>query len=668
MPTAVAVGTAYLVWRIGWTRDGSASWLFWPLWLAEVTILLELVAMAAQLWTLRCELTTDGGGPDRDEPSVDVVVICRHEPVEVLRAALLACARIRGHHRTIALDTVGRAELAEVTSLAGAEHLVASAPGAVAPEQHLNAVLAQVGSDLIAVLHGDEIPLPHLIEELTGDFADHRTWMVQGARVPFGTPDRGGATSTAARRRGNGSDTFHSVAQQGMNRHGAAIWCGSGAVVRREALERLGGVPTSTETPAFQLSLRASRHGWRSTYHSEPVTLSLAERDTRTRAGDHTRRSAGMLRAMWSSDSPAWARGFGLAQRMAYLTATASTLTPLRRVAVLAVLAGTLLTAQLPLTADPVLLASTWGLWIGLVVLSKRLLTRTEGDELVALRERWMLMGSECRGLLTSVRAARAAIPDHSALHLGHRVSPALRLFGLGAATLTLGLAYQALGLVGGPGPPPLPRAAMGLAALGAICLLAVYVAAAAEYLRGYRGDPQHLPVLATADVGGRRVPLLDLRDSGVVMALPEAPPRGRRYLMKLMLPGLDGSLHPATVAGAVSEVRPNPTAQLGNAVEVGFTHLSETARNRLLECCHVVLPARRAALSAIGSGRRPGPVPETGYLHPGVAGGSMRPALASAFHAATVSVDISGSSAVSNHRTSSISADRGSTRSADAS
>lgn len=666
--TSVAVGAGYLLWRVGWTGDGAARWLFWPLWFAELTMLIELVAMARQLWTLRTEdRADDSGSPVTEPPSVDVVVICRNEPVAVLRATLIACARIRGARRTVALDTVGRAELAELTALAGAEHLVASTPDAMAPEAHLNVVLGHLAGDLIAVLHGDDIPLPGLISELAGDFEDPRTWMAQGARSLCGSTDPVEHSAGDLPRRCFRSNLDASVGRAAMNHHGAAIWCGSGALVRRSALLHLGGVPTSTETPAFQLSLRASRHGWRSTFHSEPVVLALAEPDPAIRATEHTRRSAGKLRAVTSSDSPLWASGFTLAQRLAYLSTVGTSITAIRRVTVLAVLAGTVLFGELPMATDPVLVVSAWGLWMGLGVLAKRLLTRSEGEELVHLRDRWMLMGPQCRGLLASLRAPRPRLEHPPRIDRAPGVTPALRLFTLGAAALALGLGYQVLSAAGGPGPPPLPAAALALAAIGATGLLCIYGAAVTEFHRADRGEHQRLLVRAAADLGGHSVPLLDLRDDGAEVALLEAPPRGRRYLLRLMLPGLDGTLHPVTVAVAVSNVRPDPTAQLGNLVDLRLTHLSDVARSRLLECCQVVLPARVAALRPDHS-HRGAPLVDTYYVRPWTMGGSIRPVLANAAQAATVSFESSGRSPGGNHRTSRISAEHGSTRSADAS
>lgn len=646
VPAALAVGAAYLTWRAGWTRAGSPPWLFWPLWLAELTILVELIRMTFDFWTLRSNGLND---QPRYRPSVDVVVICRDEPAEVLRATLLGCAAIRGEHRTVALDTIGRAELAEITSCASAAHLVSGSPLACAAEEHLNAALPYLDGEFVTILHGDDVPLPNLIEELIGDFADERTWMAQGRQALYGT------SNDEYHRDPGQLEMFDSVVQPGMASHEASYWCGSGAILRRSAVDSLGGIPTASETPTFQMSLRASRHGRRSTYHHEPVVLRLASPGLRGFIESHARWATGNLRALRSRDSPLWARGYSFGQRMSYLGSASAYVGGLRRAVFIAVLTATLLTGRLPLTADPVFMTSAWGMWMGFAVLARRLLTRTEHGEFEQLREQWMLMGAHCSGWIAALRGPR---PDR----LAESSRSPIRLFTLGVALIALGLAVRLMASLGGP----LPRGPYGselwLVLAGSLSVLCIYASVLVETHRRWRRSEPRFAVRASADLSGTRVPLLNLSEHGASVALADAPPQGCSYMIGLLVPGLDGEMHRATVAGSVSSIRPDQVAELGNIVGLSFTHLSTTASERLAEYCRVLLPARVAALS---QRKLTG---QLDYPIGAMPGGSMAPTRASASHADRVSVDNSGSSVRPNQRVSRISAERGSTRSADAS
>lgn len=646
VPAALAVGTAYLTWRAGWTRTGSSPWLFWPLWLAELTILVDLIRMTFECWTLR------SNGPNRQpgyRPNVDVIVVCRDEPAEVLRATLLGCAAIRGEHRTVALDTIRRADLAEIASVAGATHLVTCSPLAHAAEEHLNAALPHLDGEFVTILHGDDVPLPNLIEELIEDFTDEATWMAQGCQALYGT-------SNDEHHRAPGQPGFFdAVVQPGKAHHEASYWYGSGAILRRAALDGLGGIPTASETPTFQLSLRAGRHGWRSTYHHEPVLLRLASPGAREFVEGHARWATGNLRALRSGDSPLWARGYHFAQRMSYLSTAGTNVGGLRRAVLMVVLATTLLTGWLPLTADPVLVASAWGVWMGFGVLARRELTRTEHGGLEELREQWMLMGAHCSSWISALRSPR---PDH----LGESSHSPLRLFNLGVTLVSLGLAVRLTGAMGGPVPDWSGGSELWLALAGTVSMLFMYASVVVETHRRWRRGAPRFAVRASADLNGIQVPLLDLSEHGASVALVDTPRPDCSYLIGLMVPGLDGEMHRATVAASVSSVRPNQIAELGNTVGLSFTHLTTTARDRLTEYCRVLLPARMAALHPR---RTPG---HPGYRLGWVPGGSIAPTLASAFHADAVSADNSGSSPRANQRVSRISADRGSAWSADAS
>ena len=654
VPAAMATGAVYLGWRLGWTRSGASPWLFWPLWLAEVTVFLGLVRLSFEMWTLRSEHAEVRCGAEDDPAlSVDVVVVCADEPIEVLRASLHACAAIRGSHRTIALDTIGRPELAELASETDAVHLVTSAGADCAPEEHLNAALEHLDGDLVTVLHGNDVPLPNLIEELCGDFADASVWLAQGRQAVHGS-SRGEHHGTAGQ-----LSYFFSVVQPGKAHHGASYWCGSGGVVRRSALDRLGGVPTGTCTPAYRLSLRAHRAGWRSTYHDEPVVLALAGPGVRRYLARRTAWAKGILGSLRGHDSPLRPGGLNRSQRMSYLGTCLHYLGGPRRATLVAVVVATLATGALPVVADGVLLASAWGLWIGMLVLARRALTRDDRGELAALCEQWLLMEAHCRGW-----AALLSPPESQHRRSeGHLREPMpLLLPVLCAVAVTTALAVRLMTLSGVPLAVPMNSTAMVLAIAAGVAVLLLLVSALARAGFAWPAREASFTVTASAELAGQSVPLVELDDAGATVALRSRPAKGTQFMVGLFIPGLDGRVHRATVAAEVCAVRPNPTAELGNLAEVRFTRMSRTAHERLTEYRRVLLPARVAALDASGGSD---PDPSLGQVRPG---GSISPALARAVQADAVSAESAGNSPAANQRASRISADRGDASSAEAS
>ena len=62
----------------------------------------------------------------------------------------------------------------------------------------------------------------------------------------------------------------------GKDRFNAAFWCGSSAIVRRTALEEVGGVDTRTVTEDMHTSMQMHARGWKSIYHDRELALGIA--------------------------------------------------------------------------------------------------------------------------------------------------------------------------------------------------------------------------------------------------------------------------------------------------------------------------------------------------------------------------------------------------------
>ena len=59
---------------------------------------------------------------------------------------------------------------------------------------------------------------------------------------------------------------FFEVILPGKDRHNSVFWCGSAAVIRREALVEVGGVATETIAEDFHTTIKLHAHGWKTRY------------------------------------------------------------------------------------------------------------------------------------------------------------------------------------------------------------------------------------------------------------------------------------------------------------------------------------------------------------------------------------------------------------------
>ena len=70
---------------------------------------------------------------------------------------------------------------------------------------------------------------------------------------------------------------FYGIVQNGNDFWNATFFCGSCAMLRRAAVEEIGGVAVETVTEDAHTALRMQRHGWNTAYHATfPQAAGLA--------------------------------------------------------------------------------------------------------------------------------------------------------------------------------------------------------------------------------------------------------------------------------------------------------------------------------------------------------------------------------------------------------
>lgn len=126
---------------------------------------------------------------------------------------------------------------------------------------------------------------------------------------------------------------FYESIQPSKNRYNAAFFCGSGALVRRAAIDSIGGFATGTATEDIHTSLRLHAKGWRSLFVAEQLAHGIAPIDLTEYHKQRTRWGAGSLGLLFRSpDSPLWARGLSPMQRLCYFNSTFSFTFGLQRI------------------------------------------------------------------------------------------------------------------------------------------------------------------------------------------------------------------------------------------------------------------------------------------------------------------------------------------------
>ena len=227
------VGINYIVWRWLFSVNWDAWWIAVPLALAETYSLIDSLLFALTMWRLRRRPPPP---PAPEGLSVDVFITTYNEPIDLVVRTAAAAKDIRYPHRTWILDDGARPELAAAAADLGVDYLT-RAPSWTGKPRHAKAgnlinALLHTDGEFLLILDADQIPEPEILDRTLGYFTDDGMALVQTPQYFTNVPDSDPLGSQAP--------LFYGPIQQGKDGWNAAFFCGSNAVLRREALMQLG--------------------------------------------------------------------------------------------------------------------------------------------------------------------------------------------------------------------------------------------------------------------------------------------------------------------------------------------------------------------------------------------------------------------------------------------
>ncbi|MFZ1871642.1 MAG: glycosyltransferase family 2 protein, partial [Chania sp.] len=136
----------------------------------------------------------------------------------------------------------------------------------------------------------------------------------------FYSPDPFERNLSEASKVPNEGALFYGPVQQGNDNWNATFFCGSCAVIRRTALEEVGGFAVETVTEDAHTALKMQRLGWGSAFLALPLAAGLATERLGLHVVQRTRWARGMTQ-IFRVDNPLFGRGLTWQQRLCYLNA-----------------------------------------------------------------------------------------------------------------------------------------------------------------------------------------------------------------------------------------------------------------------------------------------------------------------------------------------------------
>ncbi len=266
-------------------------------------------------------------------PTVDVFVPTYNEPLNVVKPTILAARDLdypADKLNIYLLDDGDREEFRKFAQEAGV-HYLARRDNKDAKAGNLNEALARTQGKLVAILDSDHVPVHAFLKSTVGWFLkDKELGLLQTPHI-FYTPDPIERNLNTFRKIPNENHLFYGLIQPGNDTWNAAFFCGSCAVLRRQAIEEAGGISTESVTEDVHTSLRIQQQGWNSAYLREPLAAGLATERLSDHVRQRTRWAQGMVQ-MLRIDNPLFARGLSMGQRLAYLNSSMHFLFSLPRI------------------------------------------------------------------------------------------------------------------------------------------------------------------------------------------------------------------------------------------------------------------------------------------------------------------------------------------------
>jgi cellulose synthase (UDP-forming) len=260
-----------------------------------------------------------------DWPTIDVYIPTYNESLELVRYTVLAALNLdwpRDKINVWILDDGRREQFRAFAEACGCGYIIRP-DNKGAKAGNLNHALRHTDGEFIAFFDCDHAPTRAFLQMTVG-------WLLRDARIAlvqtphhFYSPDPFERNLAYKLPVPNEGLLFYGVIQPGNDLWNAAFFCGSCAVMRRTALEEIGGVPTETVTEDCHCSFRMQQRGWHTAFLRMPLTAGLATERLALHIGQRLRWGRGMIQILRLEKTP-FARGLRPIQRLCYFASSFS--------------------------------------------------------------------------------------------------------------------------------------------------------------------------------------------------------------------------------------------------------------------------------------------------------------------------------------------------------
>jgi cellulose synthase (UDP-forming) len=322
---SMIVSTRYLFWRTTQTLSFGTPVEFvlgTTLYLAELYAWVILFLGVLQTsWPLNRPIVEIEGNPET-WPIVDVYIPTYNEALAIVRNTVFAAMDMdypAGRFRVFILDDGRRPEFRAFARQAGCGYITRD-NNLHAKAGNLNAAMKKTDGELIAIFDCDHVPTRAFLQMTVGWFRkDPRLAVLQTPHY-FYSPDPIQRNLGLVKDMPGEGELFYGAVQEGNDLWNATFFCGSCAIIRREALMETNGFAGETVTEDAHTALKLQRTGWNTAYINARLSAGLATERLVLHIGQRIRWARGMTQIM-RIDNPLFGPGLKWQQRFCYLNA-----------------------------------------------------------------------------------------------------------------------------------------------------------------------------------------------------------------------------------------------------------------------------------------------------------------------------------------------------------
>ncbi len=354
MATASVIVLRYWIWRFTETLPEpglTASFILGGLLFVVETYAILVFFLNAVLTADPVERPFPPKVAPADLPTVDVLVPSYNEPIEMLSVTLSAARNMiypENRKRVVLCDDGGtdqrcnsddpaiaaaaRKRRADLQALCRDLGVIYSTRprNEHAKAGNMTAALEKLDGDLVVVFDADHVPTRDFLARTVGYFVeDPKLFLVQTPHFFINKDpiERNLGLSNAVPPE---NEMFYNFIHLGLDRWDGAFFCGSAAVLRRAALDSVGGFAGETITEDAETALEIHSHGWKSLYVNRAMIGGLQPETFATLIQQRGRWASGMMQ-MLMIKNPLFRRGLSFTQRLCYLNSMSYWLFPLVR-------------------------------------------------------------------------------------------------------------------------------------------------------------------------------------------------------------------------------------------------------------------------------------------------------------------------------------------------